>query len=127
MSDVQPRSTAEHGKPSGTWAECSFEVEGRRVTVSVRRLVHDERQRMAAEIAWFAEGLLTPGVELKTTGWSALLGEVLARHVAITVDEEGVDDADDFWNQVLCRTFEAFGVTNQLYPHSVFERGLKRQ
>ena len=126
-SDAPVPCSSENDQPRASWAECSFEVNGRRVQVCVQRLDHDERQRMAAEIAWFAEGLLTPGVELKTTGWSALLGEILSRHVAITVDEEGLEDANDFWNQVMCRTFEAFAEANQLYPHGVFERELRRQ
>jgi hypothetical protein len=126
-SDVPAPSTPENDQLRASWAACSFEVKGRRIGVSVKRLDHDERQRMAAEIAWFAEGLLTPGVELKTTGWSALLGEILSRYVAITLDEEGLEDPTDFWNQVMCRAFEAFAVTNQLYPHRVFERGSRRQ
>jgi hypothetical protein len=83
---------------------------------------------MAAEIAWFAEGLLTPGIELRATGWPALLEEILSRFVAITLDEDKLEGAVDFWNQVICRTFEAFARTNQLYPaHQLFGAELRRQ
>jgi hypothetical protein len=100
----------------GAWIESSFDVEGQHVGVSVRRLDDDERRRMAAEIAWFAEGLLTPGVDLGSTGWPALLDTILSHSVAITLDEDRADDAVDFWNQVICRTFDAFVKANQLYP-----------
>jgi hypothetical protein len=126
-SDAQRPSTSANDQPGGRWTECSFEVDGRRVGVSVKRLDHDERQRMAAEIAWFVEGLLTPGVELGGTGWPALLGEILSRCVVITLDEEGLEDTDDFWNRVISRTFEAFAVTNQLYPRRLFEGALTGQ
>ena len=104
--------------PHGTWIECSFDIEGQHIGVSVRRLDDDERRRMAAEIAWFAEGLLTPGVDLGSTGWPALLDTILSHSVAITLDEDSADDAVDFWNQVICRTFEAFVRANRLYPAS---------
>jgi hypothetical protein len=110
-----------------TWTECSFHVQGRHVGVAVKRLEPDERQRMAAEIAWFAEGLLTPGVELSDTGWPAFLSEILAHCVSITLDEDRLDNADGFWQQVICRTFEAFAVANRLYPHGLIDVDPGRQ
>jgi hypothetical protein len=105
-----------HAQPVGTWIECSFDVEGQRIGVSVKRLDEDERQRMAAEIAWYAAGLLTPGVELwSTTSWPALLDRILSHYVAITVAEDRSGDAVDFWNQVICRSFGAFARTNRLF------------
>ncbi len=125
--DPSPFERTLNADAAETWTECSFDVEGRHVGVAVRRLDHDERQRMAAEIAWFAEGLLTPGVELSNTGWPAFLSEVLSRCVAITLDEDRLEHADDFWQQVICRTFEAFAVTNHLYPHALIDVALGRQ
>jgi hypothetical protein len=98
------------------WVECSFEIEGQRVGARVRRLGDDERGRMAAEIAWFADGLLTPGVELDGTAWPSLLDEILTRHVTVTLDADRSEDAVGFWRQVVCLTFEAFVKANELYP-----------
>ena len=125
--DPSPLERALNPNAADTWTECSFDVEGRHVGVAVKRLDPDERQRMAAEIAWFAEGLLTPGVELNNTGWPALLSEVLSRCVSITLDEDRLENADDFWQQVICRTFEAFAVTNRLYPYPLIDGNLGRQ
>jgi hypothetical protein len=99
-----------------TWLERSFDVDGRHVDVSVRRLADDERERMAAEIAWFAEGLLTSGVERAATGWPVLLQTILSRDVAITLDEDRPDRTDRFWHQVVCRAFEEFVRANHLRP-----------
>ena len=105
-----------HAQAIGTWIECSFDVEGQHIGVSVKRLDDDERQRMAAEIAWYAAGLLTPGVEPgSTSSWPALLDQILSHYVAITVDEDRSDAAVDFWNQVICRSFGAFARTNRLF------------
>jgi hypothetical protein len=98
------------------WIACSVDVAGRHVGVSVRSLDEGERERMAAQIAWFAEGMTIPGVELDATGWPAVLANILARDVAITLDENRPVDTDDFWNQVVCRAFEMFVTANGLRP-----------
>jgi hypothetical protein len=103
-------------RPRRNWIACSVDVAGQHVGVSVRNLDEDERRRMAAQIAWFAEGMITPGVELDATGWPAVLEAILARDVAITLDDDRPVDTDDFWNQVVCRAFEVFVTANGLRP-----------
>jgi hypothetical protein len=56
------------------------------------------------------------GVELGATGWPALLENILSTDVAITLDEDRSKDTGDFWNQVVCRTLEAFVTANRLRP-----------
>ena len=52
------------------WIESSFDVNGHHFRVSARRLVDHERERMAAEMAWFADDLSTPDVDLEAIGWT---------------------------------------------------------
>jgi hypothetical protein len=101
--------------PAEGWIECSFDVDGRQVGVSVRRLDDDERRRIAAEIAWFVQGILSR-TELKAMDWSAFLQRILSNDVSITVDEDGLDSITGFWDRVLCRVFETFVLANGLDP-----------
>ena len=39
------------------WIEGAFDLSGRQVHIAVRRLGLDERLRIAAEIAWYADAL----------------------------------------------------------------------
>jgi hypothetical protein len=103
------------GAPIDGWIKCSFEVQGRPVTASVRRFDQDERQRVSAEIAWFLESLAA-GLELATIGWPDFLERVVSPNVAVTVDEHGLEPAPHFWNQLFCRTFEALMLANDLPP-----------
>jgi hypothetical protein len=118
---THPRRSLKRGRrPPGThlagsWIECSFDLDGRHVGVSVRRLDDDERRRMAAEIAWFAQGVLS-SLELKAMEWPAFLQRILLHDVSITVDEEGLDLIAGFWDRALCRVFEAFVLANGLGP-----------
>ena len=89
---------------------CGFTFDDQQVVVSVRRLTAGERQRVAAEIAWFAEGLLTATPQ--SEGWRTLIDRILSQDVAITLDEERMNTVA--WDQLICRVFETFVTANQL-------------
>lgn len=101
---------------SATWINCGFELEGQQINVAVRRLEPDERRRMAAEIAWFADGMLAAGTAPKPEGWPDLLDRILSQDVTITLDEARFGEAEDVWDQLVCRVFEAFVTANHLDP-----------
>jgi len=107
------------------WIESSFEVEGQQIGVSVRRLGDDERQRMAAQLAWFAQGV-TNGIDPSAMKWQEFFQTILDGDVAVTLDEAGVDQASGFWDEVLRRTFEVFIRANQLGPVVKMSLGLHR-
>jgi hypothetical protein len=96
------------------WIESSFDVDGRHFRVSAKRLVDHERERMAAEIAWFAHDLLTPDVDFEAIGWTTLLQRILSEYVAITVDEDTLDRLDSMWDQVVRRALRVFMQVNEL-------------
>jgi hypothetical protein len=98
------------------WIEASFDVDGHHFGVSVKRLDDRERERTAAEMAWFAHGLLTPEVDLKAIGWTPFLQQVLSEYVAITVDEDKMDRLESMWDQVICLALRAFVDVNELDP-----------
>ncbi|HUK32402.1 MAG TPA: hypothetical protein VLV86_00740, partial [Vicinamibacterales bacterium] len=62
-----------------TWIQCRFVLGGQEIQVLVRPLSPDERQRTAAEIAWFGENLLSDG---QSERWSALLDRILSQDVS---------------------------------------------
>ena len=95
-----------------SWIDCGFFLSGQRVNVSVRRLGPEERQRVAAEIAWFAENLLTDTPE--SPSWSMLLDRILSQDVSITLDEKTFSPAKRDWDRLICLTFEAFVNANEL-------------
>ena len=97
-----------------SWIECAFDVAGQRVNVAVRRLDADERQRVAAEIAWFAEGLVAPDRFVRAAGWPELLERILRRDVAITLSEEAWPQSTLVWGELVCRAFEVFVTANYL-------------
>jgi hypothetical protein len=74
-----------------TWIESSFDVAGHHFGVSVKRLDDRERERTAAEMAWFAHGLVSPEVDPDAIGWTRLLQQILSECVAITADERALD------------------------------------
>src|ERR1700681_3340422 len=88
---------------SPMWVESWFDVGGCHVYVLVKRLDEDDGQRLSAEMAWFAQGLLTPGVDLDAIGWTTFLQQVLSEYVAITVDDDTMDGLEPLWTQVVCR------------------------
>lgn len=94
------------------WIDCGFLLSGQRVNVSVRRLCPEERQRVAAEIAWFAESLLAAIPQSES--WSKLFDRILSEDVSITLDEQAFSPAKQDWDQLICLTFEAFVKANEL-------------
>jgi hypothetical protein len=98
------------------WIESSFDVGGRRVGVSIKRLDGRDGDRLSAEMAWFAQGLLTPGVDLEAIGWPAFLQQLLSEYVAITVDDDTLEKLETLWTQVVCRALETFMHVNRLDP-----------
>jgi hypothetical protein len=95
--------------------ESSFEADGHCVRVSIRRLGDEERERVAVEMAWFAELLSTPGVDAEASGWMVFLQRMLD-DVTITVDDHVVDSLQSMWNQVVWRTLRAYIDANHLDP-----------
>src|SRR5215471_15823090 len=70
----------------GAWMYCTFDLRGHPVTVAVRRLEADERVRLAAEIAWYAAGLI--GCEpFPPAGWPDLLDRIFTNDVAVSCSE----------------------------------------
>jgi hypothetical protein len=67
---------------SAMWVESGFDVSGRHVSISVKRLGDHEGERLAAEMAWFAQGLLTRDVDVQSVGWERVLQRILSEHVA---------------------------------------------
>jgi len=94
------------------WIDCGFFLAGQRVNVSVRRLSAEERQRVAAEIAWFAESLLM--ATSLSENWSELINRILSQDVSITLDEAMFGKTNRDWDQLICLTFEAFVAANEL-------------
>jgi hypothetical protein len=95
--------------------ESSFEAGGHCVRVSVTPLGEAERERVAAEMAWFADLLSTPGVDVEATGWMPFLQRLLD-DVAITVDDHVVDQLQGIWDQVVWRALRAYIDANRLDP-----------
>jgi hypothetical protein len=92
--------------------ESSFEADGHCVRVSIKRLDEAERERVAAEMAWFAD-LLSTGVDVEASGWMSFLQRLLD-DVAITVDDHVVDRLQDMWDQVVGQALRAYIDANQL-------------
>ena len=95
-----------------SWIQCGFLLGGQRISVSVRPLNPDERQRMAAEIAWFAENLLTANAQPER--WSVFLDRILSEDVSITLDDTRFCNTRRAWDQLICLTFQAFVTANNL-------------
>ncbi len=96
-----------------TRLESSFDANGIQVRVSIKRLRDDERKRIAAEVAWFTDLLLTPGVDADAVGWTSFLQRMLD-DVAITVDDGAVEQLQPLWDLVLWRVLRAYIDANGL-------------
>jgi len=99
----------------GAWMYCTFDLRGHPVTVAVRRLEADERVRLAAEIAWYAAGLI--GCEpFPPAGWPDLLDRIFTNDVAVSCSEVLWEGSRQIQDEIVCRVFEAFVTANQLGP-----------
>jgi hypothetical protein len=97
------------------WVDTSFDVDGHHVGVSVRRLEDPEAERIAAEMAWFAQRLLT-GVDIEGIGWTTFLQQILSDSVDLTVAEDTLTQLESKWDLVVCRTLSVFVEANKLGP-----------
>jgi hypothetical protein len=100
---------------SAMWIESEFDVGGRHVLVSVKRVDDLEGERLAAEMAWFAQGLLTRAEDVESAaGWASVLQQILTEHVAITVEEDTLDDLERIWDPLVHQALETFLRVNRL-------------
>jgi hypothetical protein len=97
------------------WIDCGFDLSGQQVHVAVRRLRSDERLRLAAEIAWYADAL-TAAETVRPAGWPDLLDRILTNDVAITCNEDLWAGSRQVQDEIVCRAFQAFVTANQLGP-----------
>ena len=67
------------------------------VTLSVCVLTPDEREPVAASVAWLAAASAVPAATLNTDGWHALIERVLSPYVAFTVDHECPERLGGAW------------------------------
>jgi hypothetical protein len=84
-----------------SWIHSGFDLSGRHVHVAVRRLGSDERLRLAAEIAWFADAL-TGCAPATSAGWPDLLDRILTHDVAITCDEDLWTGCRQAQDEIVC-------------------------
>jgi len=98
-----------------SWIHCGFDLGGQHVHVAVRRLASDERVRLAAEIAWFADAL-TSHAAVRPAGWRAVLDRILTNDIAVTCHENLWDGPNQVRDELVCRAFQAFVIANQLSP-----------
>jgi hypothetical protein len=103
-------------KDKAMWIESSFDAEGHRFRVSIRRLGENERERIAAELAWFGHCLSTPDVDVEAIGWVPFLQRILSDDVAITVADDALDRIENMWDHIVWRTLRAFIDANHLDP-----------
>ena len=97
--------------PNPAWMECGLMIGGQPVRVAVRRLGPDEAQRVAAEIAWFADGVLEGS---SCAGWQRFFDRILTEDVAITMDPDLFGHTSAAWDLLVCRAFETFVTANGL-------------
>lgn len=88
-------------------------VDGRAVGMDVDVLEADARQQLAASIAWLSREELTSGL----VAWQAFASNVVAAHVAFTVDDGDLLDADaTWWARVVYAGASALMDVNALAP-----------
>ena len=93
--------------------DASFDADGIRIRVSIKRLDDDERKRVAAEVAWFTELLSTPGVDVDPVGWMSFVQRMLD-NVAITVDDDVLERLPPMWDLILSPALRAYIDANGL-------------
>ena len=99
----------------GSWMYCTFDLCGHSVHVAVRRLDSDERVRLAAEIAWYAAGLIACE-PFRPAGWPDLLDRIFTKDVTVSCSEDLWEGSRQIQDEIVCRAFEAFVTANQLGP-----------
>lgn len=76
------------------WVESSFQVNGREIGVSVRRLDEDEANRLAASLAWFGSSVLNAECAPHREGWPAAMQYIFRHYIALTMEEQAVKDLE---------------------------------
>ena len=98
------------------WIDASFELEGCRIGVSVKRLPYDEAARLAASLAWFASVAATPGADLDATEWPRVLQQIMADYVSLTVADHALGQLEDLWTPLCSGALRTFVQVNQIDP-----------
>ena len=101
---------------SSRWIEASFDLDGHRVGVSVRRLSQEEAARLAASLAWFASVAATPEADLQTTEWPRLLQRIMAEYVSVTVADDVLDRLEELWTPLCSGVLRTFIQVNEIKP-----------
>jgi len=101
---------------TATWVESSFEVDGRRIGVLVKRVGDDEARRLAANLAWFVDAALMPDANLDESGWPQLLQRIMGEYVALTVDQSTGAQLERLWTRLCGGALKAFVQVNGLDP-----------
>ena len=96
------------------WIEASFDVEGHRIGVSVKRLPRDEVTRLAASLAWFASIAETPGADVDSTEWPQMLQRIMAEYVSLTVGDDAFHRLEELWAPLCTGAFLAFVRVNEM-------------
>jgi len=99
---------------SNGWIEASFELEGHRIGVAVRRLPREEAARLAASLAWFASVAVTPGADLDATGWPHVLQRIMNEYVSLTVGDEAIGRLEELWTPLCSGALKTFVQINQI-------------
>jgi hypothetical protein len=98
------------------WIEASFDLEGHRIGVSVRRLRDDEAARLAASLAWFATVAATPGADLGATEWPQVLQRIMMEYVSLRVDDETLGRLEELWTPLCSGALRTFVQVNEIDP-----------
>lgn len=98
------------------WTDASFDLEGHRIGVSVKRLADDEVERLAAHLAWFATVAATPGADLDATEWPQLLQRIMSDDVSFTVDDETLGRLDELGTPLCSGALRTLAQVNQIDP-----------
>jgi len=101
---------------SDAWIDTSFDLDGHRIGVSVKRLPPDEAVRLAASFAWFARVAVTPGADLDATDWPQVLQRIMADYVSLTVADDTLDRLKDMWTPLCSGVLRTFAQVNDLDP-----------
>jgi hypothetical protein len=101
---------------TNSWIDASFELEGHRIGVSVKRLPHDEAARLAASLAWFASVAATPGADLDATEWPSVLQRIMGDYVALTVADDALDRLQELWTPLCSGVLRTFAQVNEIDP-----------
>src|SRR5262245_66643181 len=99
-----------------SWIDASFDLQGHRIGVSVRRLAHDEAARLAASLAWFARIAATPGADLDATDWPALLQEIMGNYVSLTVADDVLERLEELSTALCSGALRTFVQVNDINP-----------